>query len=377
MRTDDGRIDHLQGSIGHSASSERFQDHVPDAAVGPSPKLPKDRIPVAEFLRQVAPRCAGSHQPKHRVEHAAMVPWRPAAPMDQERFEIRPLFVGHQSANQGRPPQRAALNQFAIPASRGLSTQPRYGHALLKRTLIVFDELKQSIKDIEYLADPTLGEVRIACTIAATATILPQVVQRFAQQHPRAVVHQDDVTIFAANLSGLRERKYDLSLTRLDRPLTDDDDDLNVEILFNDWMVLAAGMHTRWARRRKIDLAELADEPWILSAPYTWNYARVTEAFQERGLPMPRASAVIQSALLRAHLLANGPYIASLAHSSMRLHTDRYAIKVLPVDLPDRTTPVGIITLKNRTLSPVVERFIEYVRDFTRPMRERRPAPKR
>src|ERR1700676_3669908 len=69
----------------------------------------------------------------------------------------------------------------------------RYGHALLKRTLIVFDELKQSIKDIEYLADPTLGEVRIACTIAVTATILPQVVQRFAQQHPRAVVHQDDV----------------------------------------------------------------------------------------------------------------------------------------------------------------------------------------
>jgi hypothetical protein len=44
---------------------------------------------------------------------------------------------------------------------------------------------------------------------------------------------------------------------------------------------------------------------------------------------------------------------------------------------PDRTTPVGIITLKNRTLSPVVERFIEYVRDFTRPMSERRPGPKR
>jgi hypothetical protein len=29
----------------------------------------------------------------------------------------------------------------------------RFGHALLKRTLIVFDELKQSIKDIEHLAD--------------------------------------------------------------------------------------------------------------------------------------------------------------------------------------------------------------------------------
>src|SRR6476646_7680099 len=126
MRTDDGRIDHLQRGVRHSASREPFQNHVPDATVGPPPKLPKDRVPVAEALRQVAPRCASSHQPKHRVEHAAMIAWRPAAAaMDQERFEVRPLIVGHQSANQGCPPQRAALNQFAILASIGLSTRPK------------------------------------------------------------------------------------------------------------------------------------------------------------------------------------------------------------------------------------------------------------
>jgi hypothetical protein len=91
---------------------------------------------------------------------------------------------------------------------------------------------------------------------------------------------------------------------------------------------------------------------------------------------MPRASAVTLSAPLRAHLLANGPYIASIAHASLRLHAG-YAIKVLPVDLPDRTTPVGIITLKKRTLSPVVERFIECAREVTRPMREGRPSSNR
>ena len=125
MCADDGCIDHLQRGGGQCASGKRFQDHVPDAAVSPPPKLPKDRVPVAEFLGQVAPRCSGSHQPKHRVEHTAMVPWRSAATaMDQERFEIRPLIVGHQSANQGRSPQRAALNQFPILASMGLSTRP-------------------------------------------------------------------------------------------------------------------------------------------------------------------------------------------------------------------------------------------------------------
>jgi hypothetical protein len=35
-----------------------------------------------------------------------MVAWRPsAAAMDQERFEVRPLIVGHQSANQGCLPK--------------------------------------------------------------------------------------------------------------------------------------------------------------------------------------------------------------------------------------------------------------------------------
>jgi DNA-binding transcriptional LysR family regulator len=253
----------------------------------------------------------------------------------------------------------------------------KYGHALLKRIVIVFDELKQGIKDIEYLADPTLGEVRVASQVSFAATILPEVVQRFTQEHPRAVVYEDDVIIFSALVSGLRERKYDLALTRLDRPLTGEEDDLNVEVLFNDRVVLAAGTHTQWARRRKIDLAELVDEPWLHSAPDTWNSARLAEAFQARGLPMPRANLVSLSVPIRAHMLVHGPYIASIALAALRLYTERYPIKVLPVDLPDQTTPIGLVTLKNRTMSPVVERFIERVRNFTRPMRENGRAARR
>lgn len=38
-----------------------------------------------------------------------------------------------------------------------------YAHALLKRSRIAFDELKQGIRDIEYLSDPTVGKLRIGC----------------------------------------------------------------------------------------------------------------------------------------------------------------------------------------------------------------------
>ncbi len=44
------------------------------------------------------------------------------------------------------------------------------------------------------------------------------------------------------------------------------------------------------------------------------------------------------------------------------------SMKVLPVDLPVRPFPVAIVTLKNRTLSPVVERFIECAREVAKSM---------
>src|SRR3954452_14220039 len=40
-----------------------------------------------------------------------------------------------------------------------------YGRVLLGRSLVAFDELRQGIKDIEFLRDPTAGDVRIGSTI--------------------------------------------------------------------------------------------------------------------------------------------------------------------------------------------------------------------
>ena len=52
----------------------------------------------------------------------------------------------------------------------------------------------------------------------------------------------------------------------------------------------------------------------------------------------------------------------------MRLHGERFVLKVLPVDVPVRPWPVGIVTMKNRTLSPVAELFIEHLRTSTNSM---------
>jgi hypothetical protein len=40
----------------------------------------------------------------------------------------------------------------------------------------------------------------------------------------------------------------------------------------------------------------------------------------------------------------------------------------LPVELPEIRVPNGIVTLKNRALSPVAQLFIEHARDVAKPL---------
>jgi DNA-binding transcriptional LysR family regulator len=245
-----------------------------------------------------------------------------------------------------------------------------YGRVLLKRSNTVFDELKQSVRDIEFLADPSVGEVRFSCQDSIAAAILPPIMDRFSKQYPRVALGMDVIGVVGdrPELPSLHQRVVDFAIFRLSTPLPDQriTEDLHIEILFNDRLVVAAGRQSPWARRRKIDLAELIGEPWILSAPHTWNYIELATACRMRGIDMPKTRLDTVSTAVRVNLLAVGPYIATFPNSSMRLFADRFSLTVLPIELPTRPWPVALATLKNRTLSPVVERFLDCTREVAK-----------
>lgn len=254
-------------------------------------------------------------------------------------------------------------------SSRGVELTV-YGRALLARSRGAFDELKQGVIEIEALTDPAAGELRIGCPESIAASILPPIIQRFAEQYPRVALHVEQVVTPTLELQQLRDRNLDIVLVRIVTPLAEDvfASDFDVEILFEDHLVVAAGMHSRWATRRHVDLADLVDEPWILTQPNAWNTAVVAEAFRARGLKMPNISLATYSVHLRTHLLATGPFITVFPRSVLQLNANRLSLKVLPVELPVKPWPVAIVTLKNRTLTPVAQRFIEHVRAYTKVM---------
>jgi DNA-binding transcriptional LysR family regulator len=66
--------------------------------------------------------------------------------------------------------------------------------------------------------------------------------------------------------------------------------------------------------------------------------------------------------LLRSRLLAAGRYLTVLPESVLRCNATQWGLKALPVDLRMKPMAATIVTLKNRTVSPVVRLFIEQVR---------------
>src|SRR5215218_706643 len=235
-----------------------------------------------------------------------------------------------------------------------------FGHALLKRGTAAFDELKQGIRDIEFLADPAAGEVKVGCPGNISSTLMLRIVERFMQKYPRVLLHVDAVPN-PQNLPGLHDRKYDLYLTNLPLPEHRVPEGLAVEFLFNDPLVVAAGTSHRWANRRKIDFAELAEESWLLPRIDSWNYICIADAFRACGLPGPKIGLWSNDAPLRTRLLAKGRFVTAMG----KLNAQWYGLKVLPIDLPVQPWPVVIATLRGRTLSPVVKLLIEFVRDIT------------
>jgi DNA-binding transcriptional LysR family regulator len=249
-------------------------------------------------------------------------------------------------------------------SSRGIEPTI-YAHALLKRGHVAFDELRQGIRDLEFLADPTAGEVRIASQELLTAGLLPAAIDRISRRYPRIVVRVVQLNPSLLEFRELRERNVDLAVARIPRSFVDDD--LDIEILFDDPEVVVVGAASRWARRRKVSLAELVNEPWILPPNQVVN-ALITEAFNAHGLEAPHERVSAGSILLRNRLLATGRFVSVLPRSVLRPNAKQWSLKALPIDLAVKPRSIAIVTLKNRTVSPVVELFAEHVRVVAKTM---------
>src|ERR1700694_6049119 len=215
-----------------------------------------------------------------------------------------------------------------------------YGSALARRSVALFNDLRTSIGELEALADPSAGELRIGTTEPMAAGLVSRIISELLQTHPRVMLHVILGDPPALQERELRDREIDLVIGRLPKQTADDHTQL--EVLFWERAFVVAGITPELTTRRKIKLKDLMNEAWCLPPPQSFPGSLIGRAFHAGGLEVPRTCVSVHSIQMQNALLATGRFITILPETMMHFSAQRLGLKPLRVELPIEPTPVAI-----------------------------------
>jgi DNA-binding transcriptional LysR family regulator len=258
----------------------------------------------------------------------------------------------------------AAIGVQLLDRSRRGVVPTAYGVALGKRSTAIFNDLRQGVQEIDFLSDPTRGEIRIGTTDPIMRAIVAPVIDRLSRKYPQMFFHVvpgDTATLYR----DVTERHIELAICRMIGRLPDE---LAAEILFHDAVAVMTAAKNPLTRRRNLTLADLASKPWVLY-PYDSVFgAVIAEIFRANGHEPPRPTVSSLSNLVQDELLATGRFLTMLPSFVLKAPGKHPPLRALSVKLPNPQMPIGLITLKDRMLTPLAQLFIERVRAVTKPM---------
>jgi DNA-binding transcriptional LysR family regulator len=304
--------------------------------------------------------------------------------------DLRVLMTVVDRGSMAKAAERLATSQPAVSRAiadleyslgvRLLDRGPRgvvptaYGRSLIKRSIAVFDELRLGMKELQFLSDPTTGEVRIAAPFVMAAGFVAAAIDGLSRRYPSVVCH---LMVAESTLAyrALEQRDVDMVITRIFEPFAEDH--MEAEPLYDDPLRVVAATKNPWSRRRRVRLADLMNEPWTLPPTDTPYGATLVDAFQAFGLDLPPATVVTAADIARIALVAKGRFLTIVTETSLRFVGRDMAIQALPIDLPTTRRPIGIVTLKNRTLTPVAQLFISWAREVAKPRARVKSTPAR
>lgn len=290
------------------------------------------------------------------------------------------LMAVAQSGSMAKAAERLAITQPVISKAiadlentvgvRLLDRNPQgvqltmYGEALLKRSAALFNDLRASLNELESLADPSAGELRIGTTEPMTAGLLSAIIDRLTTRYPRLRFHVILGDPVVMQRRELPERDIDLFIGRL--PSEDSRDDIATEVLAEEQAFVVAAVQHPLTRRRKIGMDEMVDERWAFPPSDSFAGELIAHIFRASGLEVPATSVRAHSIQLQAALVATGRFLAILPGTLLQFSGERMGLAVLRVDMPVQPWLVGIATLKNRTLNPAAQLFVECAREVAR-----------
>jgi len=236
------------------------------------------------------------------------------------------------------------------------------GSALLARVGNLRLSLDDVTREIADLTEGRAGHLRIGMG-GVLAHVVPVVCAALLREAPRLALKLTTAD-HATLVDNLRNGMLDIAVSAAIAPTQED---LMEARLYEEQAVTiyAAAGH-RLAKRRQVNLTDLAQEHWALPPLDTGGIARLlNQAFSNLGLPPPKLAVEAISMMTRFRLVAASDLLTYGTKSVAEHAADHLDIVALRVKGLSATRRVGVRYRKDAYLPPAAFRFIEILKKVT------------
>ena len=302
------------------------------------------------------------------------MPWTDRTKRRLKLRDLDILMAVIETGSMGKAANRLGISQPAVSkaiveledalgvrlvdrSQRGVIPTP-YGEALGKRGIAIFNDLRQGVQDIDFLSDPTKGEIRLGATDPIIVALVTPAIDCLSRKYPGLFCH-----VIAGDTAALYrdviERNIEFAICRMIGQLPND---LTGEVILHDSLSVIASATNPLTRRRKLALADLLNQPWAIYPADSFFGALIVQTFRANNCEPPRPTVATLSFQMQMELLATGRFLTVLPGFMLTIPGRYPPLKALSVTLQNSKMPVGIITLKNRTITPSAQLLIDNVR---------------
>jgi DNA-binding transcriptional LysR family regulator len=234
-----------------------------------------------------------------------------------------------------------------------------YGETMIRHARVALASLNQAHDELQAAKAGQFGQVSIGAITSPALMLLPQAVQMVKDNHPdlrvSLQIETSDVLI-----EKLNQNKLDILIARLFAQ--HDKSDLRYEVLTDEPISLVGRPDHPLLQAKNLSLPDLADAGWIVPPAGSVLRHRFELMFQEVGLRAPVNLIETGALLFTSKMLQKSDMLSVLATDVASYYAEHGLMSILPIELPCQMEAFGIITRRDRLLSPAAEVMLRAIR---------------
>lgn len=241
-----------------------------------------------------------------------------------------------------------------LRSNTGVTTTAQ-GRVLADRARTVERELATAVDQIRQLSGDMVGSLHVAAVPLALLLLVPEALRTFSASHPGIRLRIDE-ELYMAQLTRLRAGEVGVAVGPVPAGLPAGE--LVIEPLMPIQMVVVAGRTSQHAKARF--LADLADARWVFTGTSAGaGYAR--HLFVENGLPVPEASAVVNSTLGLLSLICGGDFVGLMPRQIATHPLAAAYMTIVPIREGALKADIAAMTRPESALVPAVRHFVAHL----------------